>query len=1097
MVVKQGSVADEFAIAAYLSGGQGGWHYVAAGGEITVNSTYARSQAHADVARLADGNFIVTWIDADFNTSAGRYIRAQLYAPDGSPVGGELTLASLNGGIQPAVAGLAGGGFVLIWQTGGIRMQLFDGDGVALAPATTIISSTIDHSSIGRADVAALPDGGFAVSWHDSRPAGGDTTGLGVHVQRFDPSGAAVGGDVLVNTTTAGNQADPSITALAGGGYVLTWTDRGAGWVIKAQLFDAAGARLGGEFVVNAASGGSAVESSVTTLANGNFAVAWYESDGAGPAHRIQLFTAAGIAVGAQIVTAAHHGGLQVGPVLAALADGGFALAWPANSAPLSDGSGRGIFVQAYDAEGAPSGPPMLVNSQAQGDQIDPSIVGLANGDFVVSWTDLHGEGADDDQVMAQLFSRQAATAITSAGAASAAENETLAAVVTATAGNGGPLTYSIAGGADAALFAIDAASGALSFLAAPDFEAPGDAGGDNVYEVVVAASDGTTAASQALFVTVTNRNEGIAFVSAGGGDEAALALDENQGDVVALLAADPDGTAPLYGIAGGADAALFALDPVTHMLRFIDLPDFEAPGDADGDNVYEVIVGVTDGELFDYQTIRVTVGNVHEQPEFATPARSFAVGENGTVVGAVTATGEGALTYAIAGGADSGRFTIDALTGALSFLAAPDFELPDDWDGDNIYDLIVSASDGAASATQAVSVAVGNIDEAVVLESFGGDANVSLSQAENGAGVGAVRAVDPDGETVSYAITGGADAARFAVDAATGALYFLAAPDFEAPGDADGDNVYRVVVTAAAGASSAAQAFAVAIVNVNEALAITSNGGGAGAALSLGENNRAVTVVTAADPDGGTPSYAIAGGADASRFMINAGTGLLQFVTAPNYEAPTDQNQDNVYVVIVRASDGQYSDFQTLTITVNNLRDGNHVTGTQGSDQIAGSSANPALRTSNEEDTVMGRDGNDNIQGLAGDDYLYGDGGNDVLIGGAGADRLTGGSGADQFTYGLASESNAAARDSIVDFSRAQGDRIGLAAIDADAQASGNQAFIFIGSAAFSNVAGQLRFETAGGVTIVSGDVNGDGVADLQIQLSAPIALLGSDFFL
>ena len=87
--------------------------------------------------------------------------------------------------------------------------------------------------------------------------------------------------------------------------------------------------------------------------------------------------------------------------------------------------------------------------------------------------------------------------------------------------------------------------------------------------------------------------------------------------------------------------------------------------------------------------------------------------------------------------------------------------------------------------------------------------------------------------------------------------------------------------------------------------------------------------------------------------------------------------------------------------------------------------------------------------------------------------------------------------RDLILDFSRAQGDKISLSAIDANSLAGNNQAFTFIGTAAFSNVAGQLRYETSGGVTTISGDVNGDGVADLQIQLSGSIALIASDFIL
>ena len=687
---------------------------------------------------------------------------------------------------------------------------------------------------------------------------------------------------------------------------------------------------------------------------------------------------------------------------------------------------------------------------------------------------------------------------ITSGAAASLAENGTAVTLVTAIDEDGDAVAFSIAGGGDSALFAIDAATGALSFTAAPDFEAPGDADGDNVYEVTVRASDGELSDDRQLSITVTNVNEAVAFVSGGGGDQAAVSMDENEGWVLPVLAIDPEGTTPLYGIAGGADAVLFALDAFSNTLRFVDLPDFETPGDADGDNVYEVVLGATDGETFDYQTVLVTVGNVYEGLFFPVSPYAFAIDENATAAGTVLATGEqgASIYYSISGGADADRFTIDALTGALSLADAPDFELPTDWDGDNFYDVIVRANDGTASAYQFVSVTVGNVDEGVEIVSGGGADTRWVGLWENSLTVGQVQAVDEDGDPVAYTISGGADAALFAVDAATGALSFVAAPNYEAPADADGDNRYQVVVAAISGAFSDTQVFEIQMMNVNEPVAISSNGGGASAAISVVENSQTVTTVIAADPEGAPVSYSIISGGDASRFAINSQTGLLYFVTAPDHELPADSNGDNVYGVTVRATSGQHSDLQTLTVTVTNIRDGNNVTGTSASETINGTS-HPSRRTSNEEDTVYAREGNDTVQGLAGDDWLYGETGNDALTGGAGADRLTGGTGTDQFVYTLVSDSPGAACDVITDFARSQGDRISLSAIDANSAAGGNQSFAFIGASAFSNVAGQLRYQASGGNTIVSGDVNGDGVADLQIQLTGTISLVSSDFIL
>jgi Ca2+-binding RTX toxin-like protein len=663
--------------------------------------------------------------------------------------------------------------------------------------------------------------------------------------------------------------------------------------------------------------------------------------------------------------------------------------------------------------------------------------------------------------------------------------------------------TYSIVGGLDSAAFSIDPTTGVLSFIDSPDFEPPMNGGAKTSYEVIVSASDGEFTSRQTIQVGIKNVNESVAFTYGGGGDTAAMTVGENTGKLGIVTARDVDGDSLTYSIAGGADAALFDIEPGSGSLRFRQRPDFEAPGDSGGNNVYEVVLTVTDGAFSDSLTLSVTVQDLDESVSITSNGggaeAAVTVAENGTSVAIVSGSDPDGRTvsYAIAGGADSARFTIDAATGALAFVAAPNFEAPADFGGNNVYDVIVSASDGTSTDLQALAVSVGNVKEAVAITSNGGGDGAAVAVAENGTAVATVAARDPDGGAVSNAIAGGADAARFTIDPTTGALAFVAAPNFEAPADSGANNVYDVIVSASDGSFTDSQALAISVVNVNEALAITSNGGGSTAMLSVGENNRAVATIIAADPDGTAATYSIVGGADSARFTINPQTGLLQFVSAPDFELPADSNGDNVYSVVVRAGDGQYWDDQALNVIVSNARDGNNVTGTSGGDSISSTSTNPALRTSSAEDVVYGRDGHDNIQGMAGDDDLYGEGGNDVLIGGTGGDRLTGGLGKDQFTYNSLSESMGTARDLIMDFSRSQGDKISLSAIDANSGLSNNQSFTFIGSAAFSNVAGQLRFETSGGITTISGDVNGDGIADLQIQLAGTVPLVASDFIL
>uniref|UniRef100_UPI00313DC09B beta strand repeat-containing protein n=1 Tax=Inquilinus sp. OTU3971 TaxID=3043855 RepID=UPI00313DC09B len=139
-----------------------------------------------------------------------------------------------------------------------------------------------------------------------------------------------------------------------------------------------------------------------------------------------------------------------------------------------------------------------------------------------------------------------------------------------------------------------------------------------------------------------------------------------------------------------------------------------------------------------------------------------------------------------------------------------------------------------------------------------------------------------------------------------------------------------------------------------------------------------------------------------------------------------------------------------------------------------------------------------ENVNGSLANDTIIGNAGANVLNGWAGRDVLTGGGGADRFVLSSASYSPAATatRDIITDFTRAQGDRIDLSAIDANTAAAGDQAFVFIGSALYS-AAGQLRFAQVGGQTVVAGDLNGDGASDFHIALNGTIALLAADFVL
>ena len=288
---------------------------------------------------------------------------------------------------------------------------------------------------------------------------------------------------------------------------------------------------------------------------------------------------------------------------------------------------------------------------------------------------------------------------ITSAGVFEVAENTTRVGRIEAVDGDDEIGGYGIAGGADGGLFAVEAETGELMFREAPDYETPGDVAsddpqsgaGDNEYIVVVEVRSGEgereRRGSRAIRVRVADEEEPPEITSVG-----PFEVVENRTMVGQLEAVDPDKQDEIteYGIAGGADGGLFAVEAGELMFR--EAPDYETPGDVAsddpqsgaGDNEYIVVVEVRSGEgereRRGSRAIRVRVADEEEPPEI-TSVGPFEVVENRTMVGqleAVDPDKQDEITeYGIAGGADGGLFEVEA--GELMFREAPDYETPGD----------------------------------------------------------------------------------------------------------------------------------------------------------------------------------------------------------------------------------------------------------------------------------------------------------------------------------------------------------------------------------------------------------------------------------
>lgn len=980
------------------------------GGETYVNTNNAGRQHSPSIAGLEGGGYVVVWTDLDSKTlgDTSYAIKAQLYTADGTAVGGEFLVNTATSGNQydPTVTALKGGGFAVTWtgpsnDGSDVLGQVFNATGGKVGSEFTVNPATPPYSSQYAPTITGLTGGGFVVTWWDADSGTGGDSIDSIKAQLYAADGTKVGGEFRVNSVTAGSQFEPSIASLADGGFVVTWiSDEGTplatrDLLIRAQVYNAAGTKVGSEFIVNTVDGGFQQKAEVTGLPDGHFVVVWEDESGVGGDNsrsgiKAQLFEADGTKIGGEFLVNTFTSDYQRLPKVASLANGDFVVTWNT----WNDGNASSVSAQVFRADGSKVGTEFTVNTSTTFTQQNPAVTGLANGTFAVAWQDDSITATDfarSFDIRVQLFGNNTAPVIDSnAGGATAsiAVGENGTAVTTVHADDGetpSAITYSISGGGDAAKFDIDAATGALTFKTAPNFEAPSDSGANNVYDVIVKASDGSLFDTQAIAVTVTNVNEAPSITSNGGGATGTISLAENGTGVTTVQAGDPDAGASLsYSITGGADRTKFTIDAATGALSFKAAPDYETPGDAGGNNVYDVTVTASDGSLTDSQDLAITITDANDAPVISTngggATASITLQENRTTVTTVDAGDQDpgtTLVYSLAGGADESKFDIDEATGALTFKSAPNFDVPGDAGSNNVYDVIVRASDGTLSDTQAIAVTITNVNEAPVITSNGGSPSGTVSIGENGTSVTTVAATDPDaGATLTYAITGGLDAALFEIDEETGALSFKDAPNFEAPGDSNVNNIYDVTVTASDGTLSDTQSLKVTVTNVNEAPTITSNGGGASASLIVDEKVPFITKVVATDPDAATSFvYSIHGGADAALFNIDAATGQLTFRTRPNVETPADAGADNVYDVVVKASDGSLVDTQALSIEVWRIINGTPVS-----------------------DTINGTAGGDHIFGLASDDVITGLGGHDVIDGGAGGDRMTGGLGNDTY---------------------------------------------------------------------------------------------------
>jgi len=294
----------------------------------------------------------------------------------------EVTLTATNGIISVSLDGSIGSETLVNTTTGGIQEQ---------------------------ADIAVAADGSYVVAWASQNQ---DGDGYGVYAQRYDADGNAVGGEIPVNnTSTTGDQTNPSIAMDDAGNFVVTWQTTHVYTTetsVFAQRFDADGTGHG-EFRVDGFSGANMQNPTVAMNATGAFVIA-FEAEGGFDGNLAGIYAkwydSDGVSQGSGRVNDFGTND-QTSPAVAMDGAGNFVVVWQSYGQDNAT-AGWGVYGQRYDADGNEIDGEFLINTdETVYDEFEPSVAMDSDGNFVVAWTGI--EGNLTQAVFTQLFDNSGA----------------------------------------------------------------------------------------------------------------------------------------------------------------------------------------------------------------------------------------------------------------------------------------------------------------------------------------------------------------------------------------------------------------------------------------------------------------------------------------------------------------------------------------------------------------------------------------------------------------------------------------------------------------------------------------------------------------
>ncbi len=370
-----------------------------AGSEFQVNSYTTSGQGAPDVAKAANGDFVVVWSSGGSSgtDTDGTSTQGQVYAADGSTIGSQFQVNTYTtqNNYPAAVATETNGDFVVVWNTYGanVRGQRYQADSSTLGSEFVVSTTTYAYSP----DIGMDSDGDFVVSWRESN---------NIFARRYDNAGAALTAPFQVNTYSTSNQNSNAIGMSPTGEYVITWFSNGSSGTdtslgsIQAQLYNSAGATVGGQFQVNSETTGNQNGPAVAMLSTGEFVIAW-ESAAFSPANvqtiQAQRYAADGTPLGTEFGVNAFTTGSQIFVAVGRDDNDNYLFSFGSTFSTGTDSAQQSIQFRAFDSMGTPFFDEFQVNSYTTDNQQFTAVAADANGDLVVVWQSNGSSGTDTD----------------------------------------------------------------------------------------------------------------------------------------------------------------------------------------------------------------------------------------------------------------------------------------------------------------------------------------------------------------------------------------------------------------------------------------------------------------------------------------------------------------------------------------------------------------------------------------------------------------------------------------------------------------------------------------------------------------------------